>query len=198
MGIVLVILIAGWLGMAGQYYGMKRRMVNLWKIVLPYIPVSMNQTNTWHWAKKAKYKKEIEEEIYWLVKKELSGIKLKYAKVRITYFFPDLRHRDIIDNYNPKFIMDGLVKSGLLEDDRHQYLGVPELVPAYDKGNAHTIIEIWRDENAETHKVEGERTKIKKLQERTKAKRKETDKGTTAQTKASTKKSNKKSGGHKP
>ena len=116
------------------------------KIVLPYIPTSMNQTNTWHWNKKAKEKKQVENDIYFLIRKHGIPEKLKYAKVRITYFFPDLRHRDIIDNYNPKFIMDGLVKSGLLEDDRHQYLGVPELIPSYDKGNAHTIIEIWKEE----------------------------------------------------
>ncbi len=119
----------------------------IYKIELPYVPISMNQTNTWHWAKRAKYKKQIEEDIYYLVKQLGVIKKFKYAKVRITYYFPDHRRRDIIDNYNPKFIMDGVVKAGILEDDRHEYVGVPELVAAYEKGRAHTIIEVWEDDS---------------------------------------------------
>ena len=119
----------------------------IYKIELPYVPISMNQTNTWHWSKKAKYKKQIEEDIYYLVKQLGQIEKFKYAKVRITYYFPDLRRRDIIDNYNPKFIMDGIVKAGILEDDRHEYVGVPELVSDYEKGRAHTIIQVWKDES---------------------------------------------------
>jgi hypothetical protein len=121
----------------------------IYRIDLPYIPKSMNQTDRWHWAKKAKYKKQIEEDIYYLVQEKGIKEKLKFAKVRITYFFPDLRRRDIVDNYNPKCLMDGVVKSGLLEDDRHTFVGVPELVPAYEKGNAHTLIEVWSDTERE-------------------------------------------------
>lgn len=152
-------------------------------IVLPYIPPSMNQTNTWHWAKKAKEKKQVEEDIFLLAYSAKKGhsVPWKYAKIRITYHYPDLRRRDIVDNYNPKWIMDGIVKAGIIEDDRHEFVGVPELIPAYDKGNAHTTIEIWEEEkNAKTYACEGKQTVKQKLQNGQKTKRKASNKGTTA------------------
>lgn len=36
--------------------------------------------------------------------------------VTVTYFFPDDRRRDL-DNYVPKFILDGLVEAGVIEGD---------------------------------------------------------------------------------
>ena len=72
--------------------------------------------------------------------------KFKYAFVKITFVFGDKRRRDIGDNYNGKEICDGLVKAGILEDDRYDYIGVPMLRAGYDKGNPHTIIEVWEKE----------------------------------------------------
>ena len=41
---------------------------------------------------------------------------LARAKVTLHYFFKDKRRRDP-DNYSGKFILDGLVKAGILQDD---------------------------------------------------------------------------------
>lgn len=41
---------------------------------------------------------------------------LERAEVCITYFFPDKRRRDP-DNYSGKFILDALVREGVLVDD---------------------------------------------------------------------------------
>lgn len=38
------------------------------------------------------------------------------VRVTVTYFFRGMRRRDF-DNYTPKFILDGLVAAGVLEDD---------------------------------------------------------------------------------
>ena len=41
---------------------------------------------------------------------------LKRARITLQYFFPDRRRRDP-DNYSGKFILDGLVKAGIIADD---------------------------------------------------------------------------------
>lgn len=112
-------------------------------VKLDYVPPSLNKTSNWHWARKSKEKKKVEEDIYMLTRDLNLEKPIRYAKIKITYFFPDKRRRDVIDNYNPKWICDGIVKAGIIEDDRYQYVGVPELAADYSKNNAHTIIQIW-------------------------------------------------------
>ena len=116
------------------------------KIVLDrYIPPSLNQWAKWHWSKVAAHKKQIERDVYYSAFSQRPKEPYRYAKVTITYFFKDHRHRDIVDNYSPKFLMDGLVKAKILEDDRTEYVGIPELVMAYDKENPRTVIIIEGD-----------------------------------------------------
>lgn len=65
---------------------------------------------------------------------------LEKAIVKITYFFPDNRRRDL-DNYSGKMLLDPLVKEGVIVDDSFQHIKL--LLEAYvDKGNPRTEIEI--------------------------------------------------------
>lgn len=55
----------------------------------------------------------------WLVRAGAEDIPkepIKKAVVEITYTFPDRRRRDP-DNYSGKFILDGLVRAGVIADD---------------------------------------------------------------------------------
>lgn len=86
-------------------------------IIIGDVPVSQNVYQHWHWAKKGKYKKEWENRIIpygFIWKNNYSG----YAKeIKITYCFDDRRRRDK-DNYcYGKWLMDGLVKAGIIKDD---------------------------------------------------------------------------------
>lgn len=65
---------------------------------------------------------------------------LKCAQVNITYFFPDKRRRDP-DNYSGKFILDGLVRAGVLADDSFSNV-VISLTGKYCKDCPRTEIEI--------------------------------------------------------
>lgn len=85
------------------------------KITLTRAHPSLNDWTNWHWAKKSKVKKSFEDEIGWLAGK-YGEPKLTNCDVKIIYTFKSKRRRDK-DNYTPKFIMDGLVKSGILNDD---------------------------------------------------------------------------------
>ena len=66
---------------------------------------------------------------------------LENVVVKITYFFPT-RVRHDPDNYNGVFVLDGLVKAGILKDDSFECISLV-LDGKHDKNNAHTVIEIY-------------------------------------------------------
>ena len=117
----------------------KRREI---KIVIPDVPPSLNEWSKMHWAKVDKLKKQWEHDVYYCAYSQRPKKPIKYAKVKIIYYFKTNRARDLVDNYAPKFIMDGIVKAKILVDDRTDYIGVPELVPELDKDNPRTEIYI--------------------------------------------------------
>jgi hypothetical protein len=63
---------------------------------------------------------------------------LKKSKVTIIYYFKDNRRRDP-DNYSGKFILDGLVRSGIIVDDCFSCIDL-KLVGDVDKNNPRTEI----------------------------------------------------------
>lgn len=60
--------------------------------------------------------------------------------VRITYHFPT-KHRRDPDNYSGKFLLDGLVNAGVLEDDSFDCIDL-QLEGKHDKDNPRTEITI--------------------------------------------------------
>lgn len=64
----------------------------------------------------------------------------KKSVVTITYYFKDKRRRDP-DNYSGKMILDGLVRTGILQDDSFNNIDLV-LCGDYDKDNPRTVIEI--------------------------------------------------------
>ncbi len=63
---------------------------------------------------------------------------LKKSRVTIIYYFKDKRRRDP-DNYSGKFILDGLVRSRIIEDDCFSCIDL-KLVGDVDKENPRTEI----------------------------------------------------------
>lgn len=63
---------------------------------------------------------------------------LKKSRVTIIYYFKDRRVRDP-DNYSGKFILDGLVRSGIIADDCFSCIEL-KLVGNVDKDNPRTEI----------------------------------------------------------
>jgi Holliday junction resolvase RusA-like endonuclease len=64
----------------------------------------------------------------------------EHAVVKLTYYFKTRGRRDP-DNYSGKFILDGLVKAGIIIDDSFGHIKL-ELSGSYDKYNPRTEIEI--------------------------------------------------------
>lgn len=70
---------------------------------------------------------------------------LEKADVKIKYFFKDKRRRDP-DNYSGKFILDPLVREGILKDDSFEVVTL-NLSAGVDKENPRTEIEVISKEN---------------------------------------------------
>jgi crossover junction endodeoxyribonuclease RusA len=121
------------------------------KIVLPDIPPSLNKWSRMHWATAAKIKKQWEHDILYtfltstqIIPKEEKQFPWIKAKIRIIYYFKTRARRDI-DNMNQKFLLDGLVKAGVISDDSTNVIGQVEIIPAYDKNNPRTEIEVLKE-----------------------------------------------------
>lgn len=66
---------------------------------------------------------------------------LARAKVTLHYYFKDKRRHDP-DNYSGKFILDGLVKAGILVDDSFQVIDLELKASVDTEKKGYTIIEV--------------------------------------------------------
>lgn len=106
------------------------------------MPPSLNVWLNWHWAKQGRYKKELIAAVRGLV----LAFKLpRYyrATVQIIYYHQTQRRRDPVDNYAPKFLMDALVKGGVLLDDNGDLVKVPSVGMEFDAVSPRTEVFIW-------------------------------------------------------
>lgn len=110
---------------------------------IPFIPPSNNKfigrRNNWEYRK---VKAEWEQLISWYCQ-EKPKKPYKKAIVTITYTFNDNRRRDP-DNYSGKFILDGLVKAGIIEDD--SFDNIILILRKTKKGKEKTVIGVERNE----------------------------------------------------
>lgn len=94
-------------------------------------------------GKNLKYQQE-KRKWEWLILEATNKSKpnkpIKKSIVELTYYFPT-KHRRDPDNYSGKFILDGLVKAGVIEDDSFKCINL-QLIGKYDKNNPRTEIRI--------------------------------------------------------
>lgn len=85
-----------------------------------------------------KAKKEWADIIGWLCRPRPAK-PISYAKVTIRYYFPNRIRRDP-DNYSGKFILDGLTKMGIIEDDSFYHIRLNLELGGIDTKQPHTEI----------------------------------------------------------
>lgn len=119
------------------------------KITIADVPPSLNQIikmSKQGWQVYYKAKKQWTEDISWLAKEkaqELDEAPIdKPVTIIYKYYFPTAHKRDP-DNFaaGAKFLLDGLVEGGLLEDDDFEH--IPNLkmdTPEIDRDNPRTEI----------------------------------------------------------
>lgn len=93
------------------------------KLTIPGIPPSINEWRNMHHHQEAKQKKEWEQVVGWEVlrQKVKPSQPIRKAVTTYRYHFPT-KHRRDPSNYSPKWLEDGLVKAGVLEDDSFDHV----------------------------------------------------------------------------
>ena len=111
-------------------------------LTIPELHPSLNEwAIKWHYRKRYREKKRWETMVGWIAKRTPPMIGT--VDIVTTYYFPTKRARDR-DNYAPKFIMDALVKAGIIEDDNCNVINDQRVVIDYDKKNPRTEVLITK------------------------------------------------------
>lgn len=111
------------------------------KFVIEEVPPTENQfrgrANVWAYRSE---KQRWTQMVFWACKiaphEKITG----RATVKITYYFKGFQRRDA-DNYSGKFILDGIVKAGILADDSFQHIDLV-LRGVFGNKTARTEIEV--------------------------------------------------------
>ncbi len=103
------------------------------------IPPSLNVYQNMHWHKRNREKKNWHDLVYgaWL---EAGKPKFDKAEIQVTYYFKTHHKRDE-DNYNSKWLLDGL-KGYVFGDDNSDIVHLLPPIFNYDKKQPRTVIEI--------------------------------------------------------
>lgn len=133
-----------------------KRPVDIWDacilpegiwLALPLLPPSQNEYLRWHWGRRRRYLDDLSANLTWLTRAHQLPV-FQEATVHITYLFPDRRRRDK-DNYNGKFLLDALKRSGILTDNNAELISLPE--PEFLMDRHHPRTEIWIMRGEEKH-----------------------------------------------
>lgn len=114
------------------------KVVNL----APY-PLSMNQTMIIKSRPQANALKQNWKDFvcWWCKKLGYDGLMLENVEIYIEFYFSDNRGRDIVDNYNLKYINDGMVECGFIKDDNCKIIPKAHYVfCGVDKEHPRTVI----------------------------------------------------------
>ncbi len=120
------------------------------KLVIPQMPLSINETRVMHWAKLRKVKKLWVDEVWMAIVNSKIRFTLtkfepyKKAKIAIKIFFRTDAKRDA-DNYPCKEVIDAIKNNGLIEDDDYDHIGKVD-VDITDRDREHPRTEITIEE----------------------------------------------------
>ena len=113
------------------------------KITIPEIPPSLNKILRMHHHERHAENQKWQALVAYFDNRKKRGEPLKRAQVTITYYFPDARRRDS-DNYAGKFLLDGLVNAGIIEDDSFNHVSLL-IAGKVDRANPRTEIVVEED-----------------------------------------------------
>ena len=108
-------------------------------ICVPSLPPSLNVWSRKHWRVRHRLVEEMTNNLRLLaLAKKIPRI--EKAEVKMVYYFRDNRRRDP-DNYAPKFLLDGLRKSGIIAEDNSRVLRLPQ--PVFEVDGKDPRTEVW-------------------------------------------------------
>ena len=104
--------------------------------------ISQNFIRAKHWRYAQQVKKKTTELVCEYAK-ALNIPPMRFAWIQMRIYFPDKRRRDM-DNYSPKYFVDGLTKAGVIEDDNSNSVFILPTALLYDKQRPRTELYIFR------------------------------------------------------
>ena len=110
-----------------------------WIIIIPLLPPSLNKWIRMHIQARKRFKDQLTEDL-WKLKTAFRVPQFGKCTVQIRYYFPQARRRDA-DNYAGKTLLDSLRYAGILTDDDHKTITLPEPVIEVDRLRPRT--EVW-------------------------------------------------------
>lgn len=117
-------------------YNNNKKDIQKWVIDIPDCHPSLNKWTRMHWALRNKLKAEWEQMTFYAAK-EAGLPKLKEpVEIFITYYHP--KQTVDLDNYSPKFLIDGL-KQFFVDDN---ILHLVKLGWTFKKGTKRSVVEI--------------------------------------------------------
>ena len=112
--------------------------LSIW-ICVPELPPSLNEWSRKFWTARHEMVLEMTNNLRLLaLAKKIPRV--EKAQVQLVYYFRDNRRRDP-DNYAPKFLLDGLRKSGIIAEDNSRVLRLPQ--PEFRLDRARPRTEVW-------------------------------------------------------
>ena len=116
------------------------------RLIVPQVPLSINQTRTMHWAKLSEVKQLWVDDIWYILQcgKVTPPDLLKKAKISIKIFFKTNAKRDA-DNYPCKEVIDAIKNNGLIFDDSYDVIGKVD-VDITGRDKKHPRVEITIEE----------------------------------------------------
>ena len=109
---------------------------SVWTIEIPDVHPSLNSWTNMHWTKKHALKKEWEMMVWALAKEAKIPTFKQPVEIYIKYYHP--RDSVDLDNYTPKFIIDGL-KTLFVDDNITQ---LKKLGWEFKRGKKRSVVEI--------------------------------------------------------
>src|SRR3990167_17140 len=105
----------------------------------PFTYPSLNQVNGMGWRKRKKAHDEFQEQVG---KHLLNPVKFDgKVKIFIDLCFKTKKRRDK-DNYTPKWLLDCLVKSGIIKDDSSEFIPQPADIEFFPDHMERTVVKI--------------------------------------------------------
>jgi len=94
----------------------------IFKIKLPFTYLSINKILSMNWHERAKWVKKYKQDVgLFLNIQKIPRLRLTSALIKVDLYFKTNPRRDL-GNYEPKFLTDALVDSGILKDDNSKIL----------------------------------------------------------------------------
>ena len=121
----------------------KRTNYKGWIFELPFVYPSRNVTEPMHWAKRKRLHDKYQEDVAMILKAQEIHLFKCPVKIFIDLCFKTKsEHRRDFDNWQPKWLLDSMVKLGILPDDNSKVVTATDIIFIDKEPQNKTVVKI--------------------------------------------------------